>query len=216
MCNEHTNNSYLCRVIILKKYLTGGQVELDKNKDGKITGEDFKLMKAKKKSMYAQNGAMVKALKKYAIGGETDPPTTNLKEVTTIGKKEKPHLTKTFEWKGDSLNEAINEVNTFIRNKGNWASSDYPKRNALMKDAEKMLKLGMFGNLDSLLQKEINAYRPGTFDMRRFKGYQKVAPSKVVDGKFKQVEGEEAETISRIQEKNPEAGLKPGRYTIRK
>lgn len=57
----------------LKKYLTGGQVKLDINKDGKITDEDFKLMKTKKKSMYAQNGAMVKALKKYAIGGETDP-----------------------------------------------------------------------------------------------------------------------------------------------
>ena len=66
----------------LKKYLTGGQVKLDKNKDGKITAEDFKLMKAKKKGMYAKggmkmyakNGAMVKALKKYAKGGETDPP----------------------------------------------------------------------------------------------------------------------------------------------
>lgn len=65
----------------LKKYLTGGQVKLDKNKDGKITGEDFKLMRTKKKGMYAKggmqmyakDGAMVKALKKYANGGETDP-----------------------------------------------------------------------------------------------------------------------------------------------
>ncbi len=64
----------------LKKYLSGGQVELDKNKDGKITAEDFKLMKAKKKGMYAKggmkmyakDGSMVKALKKYANGGETD------------------------------------------------------------------------------------------------------------------------------------------------
>tara|TARA_R110002072_G_scaffold118799_1_gene251357 strand:+ start:250 stop:414 length:165 start_codon:yes stop_codon:yes gene_type:complete len=31
-----------------KKYLTGGQVKLDKNKDGKISGEDFKMMKKKK------------------------------------------------------------------------------------------------------------------------------------------------------------------------
>ena len=28
--------------------LTGGQVKLDKNKDGEITGEDFKMMKEKK------------------------------------------------------------------------------------------------------------------------------------------------------------------------
>jgi hypothetical protein len=30
---------------IMKKYLTGGQVKLDANKDGKITGADFKMMK---------------------------------------------------------------------------------------------------------------------------------------------------------------------------
>ena len=29
----------------MKKYLAGGQVKLDKNKDGKISGEDFKMMK---------------------------------------------------------------------------------------------------------------------------------------------------------------------------
>lgn len=33
----------------MKKYLTGGQVKLDKNKDGKISGEDFKMLRAKKK-----------------------------------------------------------------------------------------------------------------------------------------------------------------------
>jgi hypothetical protein len=31
----------------MKKYLAGGQVELDKNKDGKITGVDFKMLKKK-------------------------------------------------------------------------------------------------------------------------------------------------------------------------
>jgi len=33
----------------MKKYLKGGQVKLDDNKDGKISGEDFKILKAKKK-----------------------------------------------------------------------------------------------------------------------------------------------------------------------
>jgi len=31
------------------KMLSGGQVKLDKNKDGKISGEDFKMMKKKQK-----------------------------------------------------------------------------------------------------------------------------------------------------------------------
>lgn len=42
-----------------KMYLKGGQVKLDKDKDGKITGKDFKMMKAKKK--------------KYADGGKVSP-----------------------------------------------------------------------------------------------------------------------------------------------
>jgi hypothetical protein len=37
----------------MKKYLAGGQVKLDKNKDGKISGKDFKMMK------------------KYQVGGVT-------------------------------------------------------------------------------------------------------------------------------------------------
>ena len=31
----------------MKKYLTGGQVKLDANKDGKISGDDFKMLKKK-------------------------------------------------------------------------------------------------------------------------------------------------------------------------
>ena len=31
-------------------FLSGGQVKLDKNKDGKISGQDFKMMKKKKKN----------------------------------------------------------------------------------------------------------------------------------------------------------------------
>ena len=71
----------------LKKYLSGGQVELDKNKDGKITAEDFKLMKAKKKGMYAKGG-----MKMYADGGDNDPPKKEtpeekLKRFMEISKK---------------------------------------------------------------------------------------------------------------------------------
>lgn len=36
-------------------YLTGGQTKIDANKDGKITGEDFKILKAKKKTNNKDN-----------------------------------------------------------------------------------------------------------------------------------------------------------------
>ena len=32
-----------------KRYLSGGQAKLDANKDGKISAEDFKMLKSKKK-----------------------------------------------------------------------------------------------------------------------------------------------------------------------
>ena len=69
----------------LKKYLTGGQVELDKNKDGKITGEDFKLMRTKKKGMYAKGGMKMYAgkgtkVKMYADGGDNEPVKTETPE----------------------------------------------------------------------------------------------------------------------------------------
>jgi len=64
--------------------LTGGQKSLDKNKDGKISGEDFKLMKAKggsvkkrvkkkkkptKKRAKAMGGGMMKKRAKAMGGG---------------------------------------------------------------------------------------------------------------------------------------------------
>lgn len=33
----------------MEKYLKGGQIKIDANKDGKITGKDFKILRAKKK-----------------------------------------------------------------------------------------------------------------------------------------------------------------------
>lgn len=51
-----------------KKYRKGGLVgkqhKLDKNKDGKITGQDFKMMKKGGKMMYGKGG-MMKLKKKY-------------------------------------------------------------------------------------------------------------------------------------------------------
>ena len=42
-----------------KRYLKGGQVKLDANKDGKITAEDFKMLKSKKKPTKKQKPSMM-------------------------------------------------------------------------------------------------------------------------------------------------------------
>ena len=128
---------------------------------------------------------------------------------TVTGKKTKPSLTKTMQWQGESLNNAISEVNTFIRNKGNFGVQT-GKEKALMKKAEKMLKMGAFGNLENLLEREIPAYRPGMFGQSHFKEYKEVAPSEIVDGKYKQVSGKKADEIARIRSKKPNAGMRPG------
>lgn len=128
---------------------------------------------------------------------------------TVTAKKMKPSLTKTMQWQDNSLTEAINEVNTFIKNKGNFGVQT-GKEKALMKKAEKMLKMGAFGNLDNLLEKEVQAYRPGMFGQSHFKGYKEVNPSEVVDGKYKQVSGQRARDIARIRGNKPNAGMKPG------
>jgi hypothetical protein len=47
-----------------KRYLSGGQAKLDANKDGKITAEDFKLLKSKKKTTKKKKpSAMMMAMK---------------------------------------------------------------------------------------------------------------------------------------------------------
>jgi len=54
-----------------KGKLVGNQAKLDKNKDGKISGEDFKMMSGggmMKKKGYAAGGMMKK--KGYAAGGK--------------------------------------------------------------------------------------------------------------------------------------------------
>ena len=40
----------------MKKRLKGGQKKLDKNKDGKISGADFAMLKKKKKRVQAMGG----------------------------------------------------------------------------------------------------------------------------------------------------------------
>ena len=51
--------------------LVGGQYKLDKNKDGKISGADFKMMKEGGKMMY-MGGGMMKPFMQYLMGGKTN------------------------------------------------------------------------------------------------------------------------------------------------
>lgn len=55
----------------MKKMLSGGQAKIDANKDGKITGEDFKMLQAKKKGMKVKkaNLGLLMANKKIAGAG---------------------------------------------------------------------------------------------------------------------------------------------------
>ena len=47
-----------------KKYLSGGQAKLDADGDGKITGKDFKMLKAKKKPNKEKKPSMMMAAMK--------------------------------------------------------------------------------------------------------------------------------------------------------
>ena len=56
----------------MKKRLKGGQKKLDKNKDGKISGADFAMLKKKKKKKRGKamgGGSMMK--KRMRRGGKT-------------------------------------------------------------------------------------------------------------------------------------------------
>jgi hypothetical protein len=47
-----------------KAFLSGGQAKLDANKDGKITAEDFKMLRGKKKTTKKKKpGMMMMAMK---------------------------------------------------------------------------------------------------------------------------------------------------------
>ena len=42
-----------------KKFLSGGQAKLDANKDGKITGEDFAMLRGNKKDKKKKKPSMI-------------------------------------------------------------------------------------------------------------------------------------------------------------
>ena len=103
--------------------LVGGQHKLDKNKDGKISGADFKMMKEGGKIMY-MGGGMIKPFMqylmggkspKYAMGGMTDIEPTDMKSAEV-----KPVITPEIQARLNQLRskpqtELTNEEYEFIQ-----------------------------------------------------------------------------------------------------
>lgn len=233
-------------------YLKGGQVKLDKNNDGELTEEDFKLlrkqktsMKTKKKSLYAEYGALVKAMKRYENGGETDPPKKGgeLSTATVVGDKSsgKEGLVETFQWKGNSLNRAIDKVDKLIDynvRKGVFGSKEEAEQ--FRDKAHTQLARGNFGNLQRLLEDDIQLFKPagrdaegrtglgmetkfGGMDFDRMglkQGYVEVDPSmisKTDEGvTMEQLTPEQAAEVKRLQEKtgDPKRGFKGSRKAV--
>ena len=57
--NSQTRTKAMGGGMMRKGYMSGGQSKLDVNKDGKISAEDFKLLKSKKKKTKKQKPSMM-------------------------------------------------------------------------------------------------------------------------------------------------------------
>lgn len=187
-------------------------------------------MKTKKKSLYAKYGALVKAMKRYENGGETDPPKKGgvLPTQTVVEDKptEKEGLVKTKQWQGNSLNRAMDKVDFLI---------DYNIRRGIIEEgkeaeqfrekAHQQLAMGNFGNLQKMMTTEGFMFYPqgvteGTpsgrkmtgrdFDVLRLgTGLVEVEPymlSRTDEGaSFEQLTPEQAAEVKRVQKKTGDA-----------
>ena len=196
-------------------------------------------MKTKKKSLYAKYGALVKAMKTYKDGGETDPPKKGGTFDTVTVVDDKPSgeegLIKTYQWKGDSLNKAIDKVDKLIDynvRKGVFGSKEEAEQ--FREKAHTQLARGNFGNLETLLDGKIQLFKPaqgpmgaetrfGGMDFDRMglkQGYVEVEPSmisKTDEGAtMEQLTPEQAAEVKRLQEKtgDPKRGFKGSRKTV--
>ena len=84
-----------------KRYLKGGQAKLDANKDGKITAEDFKLLKSKKKKNKKPSPMMLAMRDKRNIGASKALEKDQLKKREEKFSKE----TKKFEKRAKEAKE---------------------------------------------------------------------------------------------------------------
>ena len=57
--NSQTRTKAMGGGMMRKGYMSGGQSKLDVNKDGKITAEDFKMLKSKKQTTKKKKPSMI-------------------------------------------------------------------------------------------------------------------------------------------------------------
>ena len=57
--NTQTRTKAMSGGMMRKGYMSGGQSKLDVNKDGKISAEDFKMLRSKKKTNKKQKPSMI-------------------------------------------------------------------------------------------------------------------------------------------------------------
>jgi hypothetical protein len=191
-------------------------------------------MKTKKKSLYAEYGALVKAMKRYENGGETDPPKKGgtFDTVTVVDDKatDKEGLVKTFQWKGNSLNKAMGKVDKIIDyniRKGGFDSKEEGEE--FREKAHRQLARGNMGNLQRLLAGETKLFNPGggiRFDVKDFEnlrlgtGLVEVEPSMISETDegvtMEQLTPEQDAEVKRMQKEtgDPKRGFKEKSKTV--
>jgi len=93
-----------------KRYLKGGQAKLDANKDGKITAEDFKLLKSKKKKNKKPSPMMLAMRDKRNMGASRalEEQLKQAKKEDKVEDKTNPFLRK--KTRGEKINKLLKKA----------------------------------------------------------------------------------------------------------
>jgi hypothetical protein len=172
-------------------------------------------------------------MKTYKDGGETDPPkkggTFGTVDVVADKPLEGGSFVETYQWKGNSLNRAINKVDKLIDYNVNTGGRFKSQKEAdqFKKDVHEALSRGAFGKIEKMFKGKNfsmpaqgpmgTSSRFGAEDMMSLKldqGYVKVDPSviKKTDAGFsmEQLTPEQAAEVKRMQKESgdPEKGMR--------
>lgn len=134
----------------MKKYLAGGQVKLDKNKDGKISGQDFKMMKK-----YQMGGQMPVEKKDSFVGKGLYP-----KDPTAKGGPTELEILEQLTW--DKSVEALKRRGVSMADQAPASKKilGQGNRNILDNNYELALKKAKeYGVYDEARQEAVKEYR---------------------------------------------------------
>jgi hypothetical protein len=107
--------------MMMKKYLKGGQVKLDANKDGKISAEDFKMLRQKNKAAY---GMMMKKMK-AAEGMMMNPRESRFRK--PLSRKDYLEKIKLKPRKGDAITQTQKDIQMKKYQEGGLSEADKKK-----------------------------------------------------------------------------------------